>query len=369
MNDQIYIYKLINPQKIISKKAFYAKNIFGITREKEDILFDISEKTGYISYVDYSRIWKISQKSNLIQNPKDALKMVLKFLENSNAIIEKFRNENSINSEDLPNIFPPLSYLDLQEIVSVNQSSNNFDIDDDNLYTYDLIDHWFCQFSIKIPSFEKNFAPLTGSTIEIRLNPNNRIVALKSQWKPISQRMLVPNIPVLNNGLKKDHELPETHTHVNHEEYMIYYPLSSESEFQNILVPYYFHSNNFIHTHSGHENKNFDLIRPASQFSLIAYIEQEQQGDEGTLLNAKIIYPHNMQSYFKFRWMVWKLDEGINGKIKRISDTDSIRVKNDGVFDVHLEVEFQINKEVSSSTFAHVVVYPTYNVDDMPNLA
>jgi hypothetical protein len=325
VEQSIRIYKLTDPsvwsaqQDAILSLIVKASGLALPSYVNPQIDFTINPLCGWIYYAVKNDLWLDVYKKGLSMKPDEVLKA-------SNTFLENIKKECATEVYKKLKI-PPL--LPIKNAVIRHISTQAVPH-----HTKSYIDHWLVRYIIELKADNENGTPIMGSTIDIRVGNNNKVVFFSSCWRPTYMDFLETECIALDQELvaalthTHQHEgmttevvnenMPHTHAkehapnkHTKQEEVKapIVYTLKGESEIQNYITPFYM-------LQQGHHQQYMS----ASKYSLTIKIVQKNLSNH-IVCQAVVL---GGSGKYAFSWSVWQpdkvWDEGVQINIPSIEE-------------------------------------------------
>jgi hypothetical protein len=131
--------------------------------------------SGGLSYFDHGELWRNPSGRGL---PSDPERVARGFIEEAN---RRVATDRSLGQLGVRSLFPTdLRVRWLGGATALSASSP---------------DHLLCQFECFLPVDEARVARVEGSTIDIRVGRDGRVIALRSRWRQLAGAMISPQPP------------------------------------------------------------------------------------------------------------------------------------------------------------------------------
>ena len=331
-NSSIRIYRLIDPNAVVSKSELLAKLLFGDSGKGPTSVFGISPASGYLFFSDASSLWKNTRGAGLPQDSSSAELAAHRFLE---AARRRLAGDPQMRANGLNRIIPDGLQLQRTALVPNPDSGSP--------------DHWLCEYKVTLPaSAQEQAIPVDGSMMEIRIGSAGSVIGFWLRWrcygsdesvsrislptgyKVAGQESTMPGIPAASPidpptvPLKPDISPSDPSVL-----FSLVYLLADDNAPQTILAPFY----KFAQDDSA-------VFYPASTYSVIVNINQSPS-DNGMSLGVDV--SGGFKNY-KYRWADWGPASVVEGLID-LGDGQTVEI-GPGVHNVVLCLEDAVSGAV-----------------------
>jgi hypothetical protein len=150
-----------------------ARALFGLSSPDEDgRTFGVHPVSGGVSYFDHGELWRNPSGRDL---PSDPERIARGFLEDAN---RRVATDRSLGELGIRSLFAAdLRVRWMGGATALSTSSP---------------DHLLCQFECVLPVDEARVARVEGSTIDVRIGRNGRVIALRSRWRQLAGATISP---------------------------------------------------------------------------------------------------------------------------------------------------------------------------------
>lgn len=277
----IQVYQLVPASTLFGlreplQSAIFARDIFVDQKEK---VFAVSASSGWMSFVDYSALWKLGNPGLLPQSTQEVLKAAEDFLDRVNTRTQSF---NQSTKAGLRSLLPDRDQRQFESCSLVMRPDKTG------------FDHWLCRYSIAMTAGTETAlrVPVLGMCIEMRIGAKGAIIGFMAQWRPVLRTIYADLYPYEQFAfLLKDEEQPDNAD--NPDAGKLLYSYDGAAGNQYYLAPYYYLAMN-----------DHVQLSPASKYSLVVKILEEETSD-GTRLTGRA---YGGSGAYAFNWAFLNLD-------------------------------------------------------------
>jgi hypothetical protein len=278
-NEQVRVYALASPTLLKQEESAIEQIFFEMLRisDRGRHKVEISESSGWISYIDIEELWRRKTPPRLPDGPEAKKR--------GNEFLRALTSALSPSNRRIPDSLRTMILLPVNnpvEIVKVPRPDGS------------IFDHWLYRFQPKLlfGRQARRFVPVLGTQIELRIGENGQIIGFLNRWRPITdEHVYTPLIPF-------DSQMAGHHNNIEHNEeissHMPVYVFDGDGIPQHYLSPYYL-------VNEGHI---FSLVSACAYSLNISY--NIKAGIEGETIVTAVVMGGSGQ--YIFNWAVYVID-------------------------------------------------------------